>query len=89
MIPKYAATHRGWFAARIATRASRGTRVESQFATLSDMRVSSAKVTRSTVCWPLNLKRNVVGELPGRFLESLVEGGHGSKVNILKTGGEN
>ncbi len=50
MIPKYAATQRGWFAARIATRASRGTRVESQFATLSDMRVSSAKVTRSTVC---------------------------------------
>ena len=27
----------------------------------------------------LNLKRNVVGELPGRFLESLVEGGHGSE----------
>ncbi len=51
MIPKYAATHRGWFAARIATRASRGTRVESQFATLSDIWVSSAKVTRSTVCW--------------------------------------
>jgi hypothetical protein len=47
MIPKYAATQRGWFAARIATRASRGTRVESQFATLSDIRVSSANVTRS------------------------------------------
>jgi hypothetical protein len=27
----------------------------------------------------LNLKRNVVGKLPGRFLESLVEGGHGSE----------
>src|SRR5271157_2312899 len=26
---------------------------------------------------PLNLKGNVVGELPGRFLKSLVEGGHG------------
>ena len=25
---------------------------------------------------PLNLERNVPGELPGRFLESLVEGGH-------------
>ena len=25
---------------------------------------------------PLNLKCNVVGELPGRFLEPLVEGGH-------------
>src|SRR5450631_2472756 len=28
---------------------------------------------------PLNLKRNVVGELPGRFLKPLVEGGHGSE----------
>jgi len=28
---------------------------------------------------PLNLKGNVVGELAGRFLESLVEGGHRSK----------
>src|SRR5208282_4246036 len=27
---------------------------------------------------PLNLKGNVVGELPGRFLKPLVEGGHGS-----------
>lgn len=27
----------------------------------------------------LNLKGNVVGELAGRFLESLVEGGHGSQ----------
>ena len=76
IIPKYAATHRGWFAARIATRASRRTRVESQFATLSDIRVSSANVTRSTVSLALNLKGNVVGELAGRFLESLVEGGH-------------
>jgi len=50
MIPRYAATHRGWFAARIATRAWRGTCLESQLATLSDMRVNSAKVTRSTVC---------------------------------------
>ena len=50
MIPKYAATQRGWFAARIATRASLATRVDSQLATLSDMRVSSAKVTRSTDC---------------------------------------
>src|SRR5260370_16794952 len=28
---------------------------------------------------PLNLKGNVIGERPGRFLEPLVEGGHGSE----------
>ena len=87
MIPKYAATQRGWFAARIATRASRGTRVESQLATLSDMRVSSAKVTRSTVSLPLNLKRNVVGKLPGRFLEPLIEGGHVRRKYYRKSRG--
>src|SRR5271157_4578069 len=26
---------------------------------------------------PLNLKGNVVGKLPGRFLKTLIEGGHG------------
>src|SRR5271166_3156260 len=34
---------------------------------------------------PLNLEGNVVGELPGRFLKSLIEGGHGSEKSYRKS----
>ena len=76
MIPKYAATQRGWFAARIATRASaRNPRREPVGDALrhpGQFREGDAL----DCLLALNLKGNVIGELAGRFLKALVEGGH-------------
>ena len=63
--------------------------MESQFATLSDIRVNSSNVNRSTVFSPLNFKRNIVGEFPGGLLKALVEGGHKERSEkILQEFGE-
>ena len=70
--------------ARIATLASRGTRVESHFATLSAMMRKFRKSHPLDNLRTLNLKSNIVRELSGRLQKALVEGGHRSEVNILK-----